>query len=106
MTLTSPRNGVYYWKCDRAAAFHGTAQGAARARPEVESAVRGVVARHFGEQPTMLEAGAGQGNHLTYVVQVAGRRYFVRIEDGPEQERHRVGDLIERRRLGVHDHDA
>ena len=86
MTLSAPRQNVYYWKCDRAAAFHGTAQGAARSRPEIESAARAVVARHFGEEPAAFEVGAGQGNHLTFVAHVAGRRYFVRIEDGPEQD--------------------
>lgn len=86
MTLSATRPNVYYWKCDRAAAFHGTAQGAARSRPELASAVRGVVSRHFGADPSALEAGGGQGNHLTYIATVAGRRYFVRIEDGPEQD--------------------
>jgi aminoglycoside phosphotransferase (APT) family kinase protein len=86
MTHTSTRHDIYYWKCDRAAAFHGTAQGAARSRPEIESAARAVVARHFGEEPSGFELGVGQGNHLTFVASVAGRRYFVRIEDGPEQD--------------------
>lgn len=86
MTLTSPRSNVYYWKCDRAAAFHGTAQGSARARPELEAAVRSVVVKHLGAEPTALEPGAGQGNHLTYVATVAGRQYFVRLEDGPEHD--------------------
>lgn len=86
MTLSAPRQNVYYWKCDRAAAFHGTAQGEARSRPEIESAARGIVARHFGKEPSAFEAGAGQGNHLTFVARVGGRRYFVRVEDGPEQD--------------------
>src|SRR5690349_16673465 len=86
MTLSAPRHNVYYWKCDRAAAFHGTAQGAARSRPEIESAARRIVAQHFGQEPSAFEMGAGQGNHLTFVAEVAGRRYFVRIEDGPEQD--------------------
>jgi aminoglycoside phosphotransferase (APT) family kinase protein len=86
MTPLAPRQNVYYWKCDRAAAFHGTAQGAARVRPELADSVRAVVRRHFGVEPTDIRLGTGQGNHLTFTADVAGRRYFIRVEDGPEQD--------------------
>lgn len=87
MTRAAVRHDIYYWKCDRAAAFHGTAQGTAReARADLMPMVRGVVAEHFGTEPTALRPGAGQGNHLTFVAEVAGKNYFVRIEDGPEQD--------------------
>ncbi|MBM3843516.1 MAG: aminoglycoside phosphotransferase family protein [Verrucomicrobia bacterium] len=86
MTLTSTRHGIYYWKCDRPAAFHGTAQGGARHRPEVETLVREVVTRHFGHPPEILRDGGGQGNHLTYIAVVEGREYFIRLEDGPERD--------------------
>ncbi len=81
------RRDIYYWKCDRPAAFHGTAQGEARrSRPEMETLLRGVFTRHFGRAPEVLRDGGGQGNHLTFVAEVAGKRYFVRIEDGPEND--------------------
>jgi aminoglycoside phosphotransferase (APT) family kinase protein len=87
MTPTHGRRGIYYWKCDRAAAFHGTAQGAARARPEVETAVRSLVARVAGVAPVALRDGGGQGNHLTFLAELPDRApLFVRIEDGPEQD--------------------
>lgn len=81
------RQDIYYWKCDRQAAFHGTAQGAARAtQPETVARVRTLLTRHLGQAPTVLRDGGGQGNHATWVAEVTGRRYFVRIEDGPEQD--------------------
>jgi aminoglycoside phosphotransferase (APT) family kinase protein len=81
----SIRRDIYYWKCDRPAAFHGTAQGEARRpRPELESLVRDMLTRHFGRPPEALGDGGGQGNHQTFVAAVAGREYFVRLEDGPE----------------------
>lgn len=84
MSATSTREGIYYWKCDRRAAFHGTAQGAARQRPELAAHVRELVAGHFGREAQELRDGGGQGNHVTFVVQVGDQEYFVRLEDGPE----------------------
>ncbi|MBI5690436.1 MAG: aminoglycoside phosphotransferase family protein [Verrucomicrobia bacterium] len=81
------RQGIYYWKCDRPAAFHGTAQGDSRRSPtELTELLRGVLARHFGRAPDALRDGGGQGNHQTFHVTVAGREYFVRLEDGPERD--------------------
>ncbi len=87
MTAVSTRAGIYYWKCDRPAAFHGTAQGAARAAaPGMKEQVRGLLRRHFGREPEALGDGDGQGNHRTFVATVGGTEYFVRIEDGPEHD--------------------
>ena len=86
MTATSSRAGIYYWKCDRAAAFHGTAQGAGRMRPELEAQLRSVLARHFGGEPPELREGGGQGNHLTFIARLGGAERFVRVEDGPEHD--------------------
>lgn len=85
--MPSTRRDIYYWKCDRPAAFHGTAQGDSR-RPsqETESLVRDLLTRHFGVPPTTLRDGGGQGNHLTFIATVDGHDVFVRIEDGPEQD--------------------
>ncbi len=85
--MPSTRRDIYYWKCDRPAAFHGTAQGDAR-RPsqETESHVRDLLTRHFGRPPTTLRDGGGQGNHLTFIATVDAHDVFVRIEDGPEQD--------------------
>lgn len=87
MPTRSTRRDIYYWKCDRPAAFHGTAQGdARRTGPETEALVLGLLTRHFGQRPTALREGGGQGNHLTFVATVAGHDVFVRIEDGPERD--------------------
>lgn len=85
--MPSTRRDVYYWKCDRPAAFHGTAQGDAR-RPsrETETLVRDLLNRHFGVPATTLRDGGGQGNHLTFVATVDEHDVFIRIEDGPERD--------------------
>src|SRR5687768_13226387 len=86
MTAAGTRSDIYYWKCDRPAAFHGTAQGDARSRPDIEPLVRRVVEQHFGRSIDSLRDGGGQGNHLTYIATVGGQEYFVRLEDGPERD--------------------
>lgn len=85
--MPSTRRDIYYWKCDRPAAFHGTAQGDAR-RPsrETESLVRDLLTRHFGVRPTTLRDGGGQGNHRTFAATLDAHDVFVRIEDGPERD--------------------
>jgi aminoglycoside phosphotransferase (APT) family kinase protein len=86
--MTPPiRRDIYYWKCDRPAAFHGTAQGEARrARPETAALVRGLLQRQGGGEPVDLRDGGGQGNHQTFRATVGGQEVFVRLEDGPEQD--------------------
>jgi fructosamine-3-kinase len=81
------RRDIYYWKCDRPAAFHGTqTRGAADA--EIEQQLREVLQRHFVTQVVELSAGIGQGNHLTWNARVAGQPMFLRVENGPEKDGH------------------
>lgn len=103
--MASTRLGIHYWKCDRPAAFHGTAQGARRrTAAELQMPVRELLARHFGAAPDDLRDGGGQGNHLTFTAKVAGHDVFVRIEDGPERDDYMAVEswVLERvRALGI-----
>ncbi|WP_395743945.1 phosphotransferase [Prosthecobacter sp.] len=81
------RQDIYYWKCDRPAAFHGTqTRGAADAK--IEQQLREVLQRHFVTQVVELCTGIGQGNHLTWNAKVAGQPMFMRVENGPEKDGH------------------
>jgi fructosamine-3-kinase len=82
--LPHPRADIYYWKCDRPAAFYGLS-GPARERPpgELETALASALARHFGER-IVLAPGSGQGNHLTFTARIGGHDTFIRVEDGPD----------------------
>ena len=80
------RRGIYYWKCDRPAAFHGTQQGDPAAA--LEPRLREQLQRHFGVRELTLDRANGQGNHLTWNAQVNGRALFVRVENGPEGDAH------------------
>ena len=79
-----PRRRIYYWKCDRPAAFHGTADSAAR--HDGQALLQTVLTEAFPGKQIVLRPAAGQGNHITWVAAVDGREYFVRVEDGPEQD--------------------
>ena len=81
------RRDIYYWKCDRPAAFHNTQpRGPAdlQAAARLERALRA----HFGATHVDLSPGAGQGNHLTWNAEIDGRAAFIRVENGPERDDH------------------
>ena len=80
--LGRDRTDIYYWKCDRAAAFHGTDGVSALTAADVQSALE---ARFPGEVAELAAAG-GQGNHRTFRARLAGRDAFIRVEDGEERD--------------------
>ena len=81
------RRDIYYWKCDRPAAFHGT-QTRGEADAEIEPQLREALRSELGAQVVVLSPGAGQGNHLTWNADVDGKAMFVRVENGPEKDDH------------------
>lgn len=81
------RAGIYYWKCDRPAAFHGT-QTRSSTDAGIEDALREELLNHFGASTVSLGVGAGQGNHLTWNAEVDGTPMFIRVENGPEKDGH------------------
>jgi fructosamine-3-kinase len=77
------RRDIYYWKCDRPAAFHGT--GPRPRGDEVpEELIRGALVDHFRSDRIALTPASGQGNHLTWNAEIDGAPAFLRIENGPE----------------------
>ncbi|MBK8038586.1 MAG: phosphotransferase [Verrucomicrobiaceae bacterium] len=81
------RRDIYYWKCDRPAAFHGTqSRGEADANLAVQ--LEKELCRHFDTKNVVLSPGAGQGNHLTWNADVDGKPLFIRVENGPEKDAH------------------
>ncbi len=81
------RREIYYWKCDRPAAFHGTqSRGEADANLAVQ--LEKELQRHFDTKNVVLSPGAGQGNHLTWNADVDGKPLFIRVENGPENDAH------------------
>ena len=81
------RHDIYYWKCDRPAAFHGTQP---RGEPDIvmEELLREALRGQLKTKHVDLSPGAGQGNHLTWNADVDGQAMFVRVENGPENDDH------------------
>lgn len=79
------RKDVYYWKCDRSAAFHGTSDRR-ELPPSIEAGLRRVLGERFPGQRLTLSPGGGQGNHLTWNLDIDDQPLFVRVEHGPEQD--------------------
>ena len=76
------RTDIYYWKCDRAAAFHGMDGASALTPADVQSALE---TRFPGAVADVAPTG-GQGNHRTFRARLAGREAFIRVEYGAEQD--------------------
>jgi fructosamine-3-kinase len=91
------RRDIYYWKCDRPAAFHGT-QSRGEADANLVCQLEKELQRHFETKNVVLSPGAGQGNHLTWNAEVDGELLFVRVENGAENDAHLVVEsaLIDR----------
>lgn len=81
------RRDIYYWKCDRPAAFHGT-ESLRKAVPRIEPLLLEAIREYFGTGTVLLSPAPGQGNHLTWYADVDGARLFLRVENGPEQDAH------------------
>jgi aminoglycoside phosphotransferase (APT) family kinase protein len=79
------RSGIYYWKCDRPAAFHGTEERGA-SNEQIEQQLFDAMRERLGSNRITLKVAASQGNHLTWAAEVDGRPMFVRVENGPEHD--------------------
>jgi len=80
------RREIYYWKCDRPAAFHGT-QSERETQP-IEPLLRSQLEAVYPDRDIQLSDAGGQGNHLTWGADIDGKSYFIRVENGPEQDNH------------------
>ena len=79
------RRDIYYWKCDRPAAFHGT-QTRGEFDVEMEQQLREALRHQLHAKSVELSPGVGQGNHLTWNAEVDGLPMFIRVENGPEKD--------------------
>ena len=99
------RTGIYYWKCDRPSAFHSLHNdGKEKQFQQIDLPVRKLLEKRFNASPFTLNYGSGQGNHLTYLAVNNAKKYFVRIENGPERDTYMMveGKIIDEvRNLGV-----
>ena len=80
------RNNIYYWKCDRPSAFHAIERNSEVTTESVKQEVDTLLTHFFNSSDFELTVGAGQGNHLTFKAKHHQKDYFIRIENGPEDD--------------------
>jgi aminoglycoside phosphotransferase (APT) family kinase protein len=82
---SASRRDIYYWKCDRPAAFYGTEE---RRDPQaLQCLLLGALQLHYSGKNIELRHAGGQGNHITWIARVDHETdLFVRVEDGPERD--------------------
>lgn len=68
--MNHPCRSIYYRKCDRPAAFHGT--GETFRRDTSENLLAEVLRQRFPGKPVALHPAPGQGNHITGLAAVDG----------------------------------
>lgn len=78
------RKDIYYWKCDRPAAFHGTL--AQPSETDLEPQILDLLQSHYPGHAVAIQSAGGQGNHRTFKVRIDDQERFLRIEDGPEAD--------------------
>ena len=81
--MSRDRTDIYYWKCDRAAAFHGTSDYLLD-QSALQAKLAAALEKRFPGEVADLAVGCGQGNHRTFTATIAGRKTFIRTEDGEE----------------------
>lgn len=81
------RNNIYYWKCDRPSAFFAIAEDNSDNNiADIEKSVSNLLKEYYGDNNFYVTPAGGQGNHITYLVKRDGKRYFLRLENGPEND--------------------
>ena len=79
------RTNIYYWKCDREDAFHGTSDYQ-KDQSAFLTVVRKTLEERFGGALTDVVSSCGQGNHRTFEAVLDGQKVFIRTEDGMEKD--------------------
>lgn len=80
------RENIYYWKCDRPSAFFAISEDKAEDTDMVKGEVIKMLSEYFGDAEFLLESANGQGNHITFLATRQGKKYFIRVENGPERD--------------------
>ena len=80
------RENIYYWKCDRPSAFFAIKDDNMGNTNNIGKGVWALLIEYFGDTNFSVTTAGGQGNHLTFLVTRNEKHYFVRIENGPEND--------------------
>lgn len=77
------RKSIYYWKCDRPNAFHGTLNP--HQHEDYRADLEAILEKQF-QQKVSVRPGPGQGNHITFLADLPDLPLFIRLDDSPEND--------------------
>ena len=80
------RENIYYWKCDRPSAFHAIEGNTGVVTESLKQEICVLLTHFFNSSDFVLSLGAGQGNHSTFIANYRQKNFFIRIENGPEND--------------------
>jgi len=80
------RKNIYYWKSDRPYALGNVQDHNSADLIEMEKLLRIYLTEYFQQGVFELKLGDGQGDHVTYMAIYPHQTYFVRIDNGPEND--------------------
>ena len=98
------RKSIYYWKSDRPDTSANTQTSFDDIRVEIERQLVPYLTAYLGNDNFTIAPAGGQGNHITYFLYQEGKKYFVRLENGPERDNYMSveSDIMDRvREVGV-----
>ena len=79
------RQDIYYWKCDRESAFTNDSL-ISNETSSLEAFISSLLQEYFGDRSFSVRSAGGQGNHMTFIVEHQQKKYFLRLENGPEND--------------------
>jgi len=99
------RESIYYWKCDRASAFHGIRGHRTDESPEdLSRLLEEELRTRLWPEGLELAQLSSQGNHRLWRASTPTGEFLVRVEDGPERDDYQMVEsrLLDRvRETGV-----
>jgi len=80
------RKNIYYWKSDRPYAMGNVQDHSKVDMSELGEQLHTYLTEYFRPGPFELRLGGGQGDHVTYLAIYPDQTYFIRIDNGPEND--------------------
>lgn len=93
------RENIYYWKSDRESAFEEI-EHVDFDMEQMEILIQKVLEIFFGESEFTFRSAHGQGNHMTYLVDYKDTKYFLRLENGQENDNYMEVEATVLNRVG------
>lgn len=79
------RENIYYWKCDRPNAFHSLEENK-KINEKLYIDVKSIMEAYLKDKRFSINSVNSQGNHYIFIAFLDNKKFFIRVEDGPEKD--------------------